>query len=159
MGLDQLTGLPGWTELRDAMQAVFATRAGVGVGLLRVNIDRLGQVNNEVGEQAGDQVLLDLVSLIRRTTLGRDAVLFRASDIAILLPAASANEALRIASETTDSAEGIQLPNGTPLSVSIGVGHLTVRGGSDPAGLLDLADSALRTAKHHGPKQISIETR
>jgi diguanylate cyclase (GGDEF)-like protein len=140
------------------MQAVFVARTGVGVGLLRINIDGLDRVNDEGGESAGDGVLLELAKFLRRTTFGHEAVLFRASDIAVLLPAASKDDALDLAAEIVESASAIELPDGGSLSLSIGVGHLTVRAGGDPVALLDIADSALRTAKHRGARQIVVQT-
>jgi diguanylate cyclase (GGDEF)-like protein len=159
MGLDELTGLPGWMELRDAMQAVFTHRTGVGVGLLRVNIDGLAQISSEHGESSADDVLLGLVKLLRRMMLGRDGLLFRASDVAVLLPAASRDEALELAGEIGKATGAVRLPNGGSMTVSIGVGHATIRAGHDPAALLDIADSALRTAKHRGSNQVAIEAR
>jgi diguanylate cyclase (GGDEF)-like protein len=62
---DSLTGLPNRTWLYDQLDAQIAAAHGSPVALLLFDIDRFKDINDTLGHNVGDQILIELASRLR----------------------------------------------------------------------------------------------
>jgi diguanylate cyclase (GGDEF)-like protein/PAS domain S-box-containing protein len=88
---DPLTGLPNRRALNDRLNHALALsrRRGLQVGLVHLNLDRFQAVNDVLGNEAGDQLLIQVAERLRWSTrvedtavrLGGDEFLILAEDV------------------------------------------------------------------------------
>jgi diguanylate cyclase (GGDEF)-like protein len=158
---DGLTGLPNRRAFESQSRARLsrAERHTEDVCLLMIDIDHFKSVNDTFGHQAGDKVLVELARSMEET--------FRASDLlgriggeefTVLLPETSIGQAGEIAERfRIIVGRTIFLPDGKPVSVSIGVAD---RKTSELlSSLSDRADKALYAAKRNGRNRVMISGR
>jgi diguanylate cyclase (GGDEF)-like protein len=86
---DPLTGLGNRVALQDSMRSIFAGRRQ-DHALLLIDIDRFKFVNDTMGHEAGDGLLIEVARRLRRS-VGEEAQLFRlgSDEFAVILPKAS----------------------------------------------------------------------
>jgi diguanylate cyclase (GGDEF)-like protein len=149
---DFLTGLynrRGFMPLAD-QQLRLARRMKLGVLLLYIDLDGLKLINDEHGHMEGDQALVDVASLLKRTyresdiiaRLGGDEFVVLAVKTGVTQPIFLTNSLLK---SLTDFNEVGQRPY--DLSLSIGVAHYTPGRPSSIEELLAEADKDLYTQK------------
>ena len=150
-GHDALTGLPNRTTLQfELNRALSAYRAdGEPFGLMLLDLDNFKQVNDTLGHEVGDNLLIEFAERLRRhvrqqdrvARLGGDefAVVVLASDRAGVVAIA---ERIRSSVAEAVSLEGISLE----IEVSIGIA-LCPDHGVDATALLRGADVAMYFAK------------
>ena len=88
--LDPLTGLPNRRMLLDRMRRAIdqAEEDGTGVGLVLLDIDRFKDINDSLGHDRGDELLVQVAHRLRAALRERDVVARLGGDeFAILLPA------------------------------------------------------------------------
>ncbi len=160
---DELTGLPNRALFRDrAQQAIAAARRDGGAAtVLLLDVDRFREVNDTLGHEAGDALLLELGARLEAVLRESDTLARLGGDeFGILLPAAAAEEALRLAARVH---EGIAEPVAVgefPLDVSASVGVASFpEHGEDADALLQHADVAMYLAKdaHAGTAVYDVE--
>jgi diguanylate cyclase (GGDEF)-like protein len=150
---DSLTGLPNRTFLRASLDAalddVHAGRAS-GVAVMILDLDRFKEVNDILGHQQGD---LLLVEVGRRLTsaIGRAGTVVRlgGDEFAALLPdMADEEQALRVAGRALRALELPVVVDGLEIDVSGSIGvALAPAHAHDGAALLKRADAAMYDAK------------
>lgn len=154
---DQLTGLPNRTLLATRATAALRRSRGEGVALLLLDLDRFKIVNDSLGHQAGDALLVSvaerLTSMVREgatvARLGGDEFVVLVED---LRPATEVPEVVAIAQRLLDALSAPQSLPGVEsyvATVSIGV-SLAHEGTRDLEDLLREADLALYRAKDSG---------
>jgi diguanylate cyclase (GGDEF)-like protein/PAS domain S-box-containing protein len=160
---DALTGLPNRFLLEDRLQqaAAYANRHCSGLAVLLLDLDGFKYVNDTLGHQAGDQVLIEvsrrLRSLIRQTDtlarIGGDEFCLVISDVQ------KANDALKVAQTCLDSLRTPILIAGRDyfLSASIGISCYPEHG-IEPAMLQQHADTAMYHAKFNGKNGFQVFT-
>ena len=147
---DPLTGLANRRRW-DAGLAAACSAAGADAPLsvVLIDVDHFKQVNDRLGHAAGDALLRDLAALLRSRVRADDlAARLGGDELAVLLPGAGVDRAVRLAEEVRAEAqllwpEGFDRPG---VSVSLGVASST-DSGSDPDALLAAADAQLYLAK------------
>lgn len=157
---DALTDLPNRSLLHDRMdQALLrATREGLAVALVMVDLDRFKDVNDSLGHAAGDNLLVEcarrMQGIARHTdTVGR----FGGDEFVLLIPdlprAAATTIVDRIASTLSNVlADPVDLGiRKVSVPASIGVAMFPANG-SDIHELVKNADAAMYESKrqHHG---------
>jgi diguanylate cyclase (GGDEF)-like protein len=125
--LDELTGLANrrsWDDrLGQAMAA--ARRSGRPLSVLVCDIDNFKQVNDRHGHVIGDRVLKHTASLIAGRIRRADLVARLGGDeFAILCPDTELSAALELGAALAELADGLALPDGAPVSFSIGAAAL-----------------------------------
>ena len=157
---DTLTGLANRRQLADRVaEAAAATRReGGSFALLLVDIDRFRQVNDSLGHDIGDRVLLEVAQRMQGTVrqddllarLGGDqfALLVRPADAASA--EAAARRVLNVVAQPC-IVDGAQLT----LTCSVGVVVAPPRGGAIDE-LLLMAEAALRAAKAGGRANVRM---
>jgi diguanylate cyclase (GGDEF)-like protein len=153
---DPLTSVPNRAGIRAAFDALQAR--SVGMSLLLIDLDHFKAVNDALGHEAGDRVLLRFVA-IAREALRDDDVLGRqgGDEFVVLLPDTPAAQARLMAEQLrTSFIEGMRghlLPTLPTLSIGVSGGE----GVALPLeALLSAADEALYTAKRSGRNQLRM---
>lgn len=154
---DALTGLVNRAGLADRLAAWFEQDVGSGppsVGLLFIDIDDFKDVNDSLGHEGGDELLVQLARRLRSSVRAHDVVARLGGDeFAVVVlgndgnspPTESVIE--RIYAATSEPF----MVGGLPVSVSLSMG-VARRAGQFPdlSELLREADSAMYRAKHTG---------
>jgi diguanylate cyclase (GGDEF)-like protein len=143
-----------------------ASRIGVPLAMLLLDIDHFKKVNDTLGHLAGDRVLLAIANTLPSELRRGDLVgRFGGEEFVVLLPDTDTEEAFSIAervrlmiADLVVSLEGLdEVPiETTSVTVSIGVSTLDTEVHSDHADLLATADRALYRAKDQGRNQVCI---
>jgi diguanylate cyclase (GGDEF)-like protein len=150
---DALTGLPNRTALQRQMTAALedvADGRSPGAAVMILDLDRFKEVNDTLGHQHGDQLLVEVGARLR-TAVGPAGFVARlgGDEFAILLSETDDEDrALRVGRrllrslEQPVSLEGLEVEVGGSLGLAMAPAHAT-----DPAGLLKRADMAMYDAK------------
>jgi diguanylate cyclase (GGDEF)-like protein len=156
--LDALTGLVNRDGLTSAMALLTTRREGCAV--LAIDLDRFGRLNETLGHQAGDELLVEQARRLLRVARPRDTVARWGSDeFVVVMPGVADLQS------ATSIAEGVRqalaLPflttGGGEIVPSITVGVSAASGGMQyPEALLREADLALERAKALGKGRIEL---
>jgi diguanylate cyclase (GGDEF)-like protein len=157
---DPLTGLPNRTLFTDRLEHALtrAPRRGVLVAVLFLDLDRFKAVNDSLGHEVGDQLLVGIAGLLRSCVRGGDTVARLGGDeFTVLLedlatPADASHVAERIMSAMQKPFElaGRELSVSASLGVALATGHAT------PEDLLRDADAALYRSKNRGKARYEV---
>jgi diguanylate cyclase (GGDEF)-like protein len=148
---DQLTQLPNRSLLQDRLQqALFAAQREAGkVAVLIIDLDHFKEVNDTLGHDVGDQLLVQVAERfsgqLRQTdTVGR----LGGDEFAVVVPDADADLASHIAGNLLAVLEPDFDIDGTRFSIAASVGiALYPAHGLDTGTLMKHADIAMYTAK------------
>ena len=157
---DALTGLPNRVLLSDHLAQALARahRNGLHVGVLFVDLDNFKDVNDSLGHDAGDELLIDVARRLRgclrdsdtAARLGGDEFVVVCEDLATREEAAAVAERVEQALDITIDVRGHKVN----ISASLGV---AISDGSDRAeDMLRKADSAMYRAKEHGRGRYEV---
>lgn len=151
---DPLTGLLNRRGLEEALTRAFAANATPGaIAVLAIDLDRFKDVNDRLGHEAGDKVLIhvgrSIAAAVRRSDfvgrLGGDEFL------AVLINVGSSQQAVQIAQEILS---GLEVPidlQGTLVQVGASIGiAVSALVEESPAALLRRADAAMYASKQAG---------
>ena len=152
--LDPLTGLPNRRMLMDRMRRAIdqAEEDGTGVGLVLLDVDRFKDINDSLGHDRGDELLVQVAHRLRAALRERDVVARLGGDeFAILLPAIrSVANAERLAQRVRNLFAPAFNLGGLELHVDSSIGVACIpEHAVDASGLMRKADVAMYTAKTH----------
>lgn len=151
---DALTGLPNRSLLQDRVQQAIsvAQRHRHSVALLFLDVDRFKNVNDSLGHQIGDQLLIMIAERLKAELRAEDTVSrLGGDDFVVLLPDTHADGAAHVADKLLRSL-GKPLQAGETellITASIGIAVHPANGDTVEA-LLQSADSAMYRAKEGG---------
>jgi diguanylate cyclase (GGDEF)-like protein/PAS domain S-box-containing protein len=152
---DALTGLPNRSLFQDRLERAFAQarRRGEGLGVLMLNLDRFGKVNETLGSAAGDELLFAVAQRMRSALRSVDTIArFGGNEFAILIEGiGAADEVILVAEKINGTFEAAFAVDAQEvfLSASIGIA-VYPNGASDPKVLLQHAERAMRELKTEG---------
>ncbi|EFC83696.1 diguanylate cyclase/phosphodiesterase [Parafrankia sp. EUN1f] len=156
---DGLTGLPNRTALaeRAALSIAAAERTGTRVGLLLLDLDRFKEVNDRLGHDVGDRLLVVAAARLAAALRPGDVVARLGGDeFAVLLPwLPPGADGRAVATEVAGRVRGVvRAPyeidgQFCDIDVSVGVALYPDHGADLPA-LSQSADIAMYAAKEHG---------
>jgi diguanylate cyclase (GGDEF)-like protein len=152
---DDLTGLPNRRALHRAAGARLVD-PDVPQALLLLDLDRFKEVNDSLGHHAGDEMLVEVASRLRRVLRGDDLLArLGADEFAVLLEGAGRAEAAAVASHLEVAlSEPFQLDELTVHSTaSIGIA-LFPEHGRELSTLMRKADIAMYRAKATGGHRV-----
>ena len=152
---DQLTSLPNRTLLRERVDHALgrAMRAGAGVATLVLDMDRFKEINDMLGHEVGDKLLVEVAQRIRAAVRDQDTVARLGGDeFAVVLEGVSeAKEVLPVIERIIDSLADVTKIGGHEVNSSISVGiAIFPANGSNLSELLRAADLAMYQAKASG---------
>ncbi|BCJ40745.1 hypothetical protein GCM10010168_72670 [Actinoplanes ianthinogenes] len=155
-GHDPLTRLVNRSLLMDrlamALSALPADRSA-RLGLLFCDLDHFKDVNDSLGHDAGDQLLIEISTRLRGAVRDSDVVCRLGGDeFVILMPDTTEEQAVAIAERvTTDLGRPMRLADGTEFFASLSIGlRTTGNPDADPDVLMQDADTAMYQAKAAG---------
>jgi|GEM_PF-1965091 PAS domain S-box/diguanylate cyclase (GGDEF) domain len=151
---DALTDLPNRTLLLDQLESTLAAcePGAVGVGVLLCNVDRFKLINDSLGHDRGDQLLVAIASALRGTVgSGNIVARFGGDTFAVVTPGLTAPEqALELAGRIqARMADGV-LVGAERYTPTFSVGIVIAAPGDAPITALRDADTAMYRAKERG---------
>jgi diguanylate cyclase (GGDEF)-like protein len=161
---DPLTDLPNRDAFVDRLGHVLRrTRRredSSKVGLLFMDLDSFKTINDSLGHEAGDELLVAVAERVRSWLRSGDTLArFGGDEFAVLLEnVEDASEAIRVAQRI---AEGLWEPftvsdYEVTISTSVGITFATAHTNDNPEGMLRDADAAMYRAKEQGPGRYEV---
>ncbi|MBT8454231.1 MAG: EAL domain-containing protein [Deltaproteobacteria bacterium] len=152
---DQLTGLPNRTLLRERVNHALARamRSGSGVATLILDMDRFKEINDMLGHEVGDKLLIKAAKRIRANVRDQDTVARLGGDeFAVVLEGVSeAKEVLPVIERIVESLREVTAVDGHEVNTSTSIGiAMYPENGSNLSELLRAADLAMYQAKSSG---------
>ncbi|MDG4866488.1 diguanylate cyclase [Guyparkeria sp. 1SP6A2] len=159
---DSLTGLPNRTLLLDRIEQANerSRRYGHEVAVLFTDLDGFKEINDELGHEAGDQVLVEIAHRLEVRLRDCDTVARLGGDefvvLAEIAPGAESSERSmeRVAERIIEAVATPMHLDGGPRTVgaSVGIACRACSAGSDPSSdeILRAADAAMYDVKRHG---------
>ncbi|MGB3049457.1 MAG: EAL domain-containing protein [Polyangiales bacterium] len=152
---DQLTGLPNRTLLRERVNHALARamRSGSGVATLILDMDRFKEINDMLGHEVGDKLLIKAAKRIRANVRDQDTVARLGGDeFAVVLEGVSeAKEVLPVIERIVDSLREVTTVDGHEVNTSTSIGiAMYPENGNNLSELLRAADLAMYQAKSSG---------
>jgi len=157
---DPLTGLHNRRYMESHLATLVnqATQSGRTLSVLVADIDFFKSVNDTYGHDAGDNVLREFATRLRRNTRGIDlACRLGGEEFVIIMPDTELSRAMQVAERVRAciAAEPFQVNQQGSLAVTASVGVSTLERRDDtPDSLFKRADTALYTAKRSGRNRV-----
>ncbi|MEK8051687.1 GGDEF domain-containing protein [Ideonella sp. DXS22W] len=166
--VDALTGLPNRRAFDRRLGAELSASAGGASGadarrpcLLMMDLDHFKRINDNYGHPFGDQVLR-AVAQVLQAVVREPALAARVGgeEFAVLLPAATLDEALALAEKLRATVAGSRVRrkgHEAPIErITLSLGAAVWHAGEAPEALIDRADRALYTAKAAGRDRVAV---
>ncbi len=158
---DGLTGLHNRRYLDSHLQTLFdrAVARRRPLSVMITDIDRFKSVNDAYGHDAGDEVLREFASRLRKNVRGIDlACRYGGEEFVVVMPDTEGEIAEKVAERIRAEVAREPFPAGTDgkgLDVTVSVGVSSLRRGLDSvADLMKRADIALYEAKRAGRNRV-----
>jgi diguanylate cyclase (GGDEF)-like protein/PAS domain S-box-containing protein len=159
--LDALTHLPNRTLLGDRMQQAMARgrRTGQILAVCLLDLDGFKPVNDQLGHESGDELLVQLADRLQQTVRADDTVARLGGDEFVLL-LGNLTSTVEVEDALTRVLKAVAAPfqiadHGVRVSASIGV-TLHPNDGGDADTLLRHADHAMYLAKEAGKNRFHL---
>lgn len=161
---DVLTGLPNRGLFHDRLEQalVSAHRHGTPLAVLFLDLDRFKVINDSLGHEIGDRMLVSVASRLRSCLRAEDTLARLGGDeFAVLLPEMGDRRDIAVVSDKLLSAlSSSELIEGHELTVGASVGvAIHPDDGADVQHLLRSADAAMYRAKARGGGRAETFTR
>jgi diguanylate cyclase (GGDEF)-like protein len=156
---DTLTGLPNRSRLLERLtEALAEARRGmVGPTVLMISIDDFRAVNDSLGHQAGDQVLIDVGQRLQELTGPDDLVSrLRGDEFAVLLRASDREAALRFGQQVEQAIRRRASDRQRAMWLSASIGICLPHAGASATTYLRDADTAMQAAKARGAGLVEV---
>ena len=150
---DALTGLGNLRNLQSELAQMLETqkRYGHPFGVLLMDIDGLKRVNDSLGHQAGDRLLMQVAMALQRSIRSVDvAARLGGDEFCVLAPEQESAGAVQLGERLASAVvEEVSVGADPPVGLSIGVVS-SPEHGDDAETLIDAADRAMYKAKAAG---------
>jgi two-component system, cell cycle response regulator len=130
--------------------------------LLMIDIDHFKRVNDRYGHPVGDQVLIGVVNIIRKSIRALDILgRYGGEEFILLLPETDTSGALVVAEKLRRTIEMSGIPTNQgiiPITISVGISCLDQEKGrkNSTEAFISEADEALYLAKMNGRNQVRV---
>jgi diguanylate cyclase (GGDEF)-like protein len=161
---DALTGLPNRAAFREQLAATLArsTRSGARHALLFIDLDDFKSVNDNLGHDAGDRLLVEVAARVRACLRSTDTVARLSGDefTVILYDISNEDASAHVAGSIVDSLARAFRIDGTEVFCGASVGvAIYPDDASDPETLIIKADQAMYSVKQAGRNGWHFYTR
>lgn len=157
---DPLTALPNRTLLLDRLGHALrrAQRTHTHVALLFCDVDRFKRINDSLGHEAGDMLLVELARRLRERIRGADTAGRLSGDefLVICEELARPEDALVLAERIRSITDEPITVGDQAIAVSLSIGVAYAAPGDEPAQLLRRADTAMYEAKERGRGRFEV---
>ena len=154
---DDLTGAYNRKQMNESLKKSieYKKRYQTSSSLIILDIDNFKAINDTYGHSAGDQILKQLVELLKTSLRNVDTVFrFGGEEFIILLPETNLAQAKNVADKLCKTISEYPMLEGKPITASLGVGEVIKDENIDS--LLKRCDAALYQAKHMGKNQVMV---
>jgi len=164
---DSLTGLYNRWYVMEKIDSEMnrSLRHGCPVSVIMMDIDHFKRVNDSFGHSAGDRVLRSVGQVLRDSCRVYDVPgRYGGEEFCIVLPETKVGNTTVVAERIRERLEASRFDVGDDsvvVTASIGIAGIESvgpEGGLSPAMLIDRADQALYSAKHHGRNRVEMWT-
>jgi len=158
--VDEVTGLSNHRRFQEALAHEVARmrRSERPTSLALIDIDSFKTINDTHGHRNGDAVLQLVADTLREVCRATDEpARYGGDELAVILAETALDGALTIGESIRRAVEAaeLQLPDGTPLRVTVSVGVSALEPGhGDPEALIEAADVGLYAAKRTGKNKV-----
>jgi diguanylate cyclase (GGDEF)-like protein/PAS domain S-box-containing protein len=157
---DPLTGLANRTLLRDHLEGALARtrRRPATLAVLFLDLDRFKLVNDSLGHDAGDHLLVEVAARLSHLVRDGDTVARLGGDEFVILveDLHSPDEPVHLATRIREAFHRPVTIGGNEVFTSASIGIAVARRGSDADGLLRDADAAMYLAKARGRDRYEL---
>ncbi len=156
--IDPLTGLKNRRGLDEVIDEEIqrSQRQNVGFGVIWLDIDLFKAINDDLGHQAGDEILCRVALWLKATTRPYDHTgRWGGDEFVVVLSPCDMHTLQEIAGRICQGIEKESRKTGTPVTASVG-GYYALPG-DDCDTILRNADNALYQAKHEGRNRVCIK--
>ncbi len=157
---DQLTGLSNRRVFEERIHAMMdgANRYDYPLSMVSMDLDRFKEINDNLGHQRGDEVLVAVADVLRQAVRSTDLLVRMGGDEFIIVLDQTGMESARILAErlcaAVDSLD-IWATDGVKLGVSIGLSEMEKNEGLTQ--WLERTDDILYHAKAEGRSRVEID--
>ncbi|MBF0370267.1 MAG: diguanylate cyclase [Magnetococcales bacterium] len=152
---DSLTGACNRAKLQGNLEAEIkrSIRHGGTLSVVLFDVDHFKQINDTYGHQAGDDVLVALVSFISKKLRASDLLArWGGEEFIMVLPEVGVQDAILVSDKIRKNIENNNFPKVGRLTISFGVTQF--REGDTPKSLIERADRFLYQAKNSGRNRV-----
>lgn len=156
---DPLTRLFNRSQLDPAVAAAIKTaREGRPGVVLYLDLDNFKIINDTLGHDAGDTLLLQVASTLKGLVREGDLLVrFGGDEFVIILPDCSMDAAVRLAESLIEKIEEIVfVGEGRTFHVGASIGAALIDGNQEITEVMGCADAACYAAKAHGRNRVEI---
>jgi diguanylate cyclase (GGDEF)-like protein/PAS domain S-box-containing protein len=158
---DVLTDLPGRVRLLDRLATLMQDGVWQALTVLLVDIDRVRNVNEHLGRDAGDELLRQAAKRLTALTPANGFLARLGGDeFVIVLSNPSATDGIKLGNDAREAiGQPMELAGG-PFDVTVSVGIASVKAGEvmEPEALLRNAERAVAQAKASGRDRVEVYT-
>ncbi|MCA9359655.1 GGDEF domain-containing protein [Candidatus Kaiserbacteria bacterium] len=159
---DSLTGLPNRRAFDKAFDRITSelrrkggrrTRGSVkSVGLLFVDVNRFKPINDTLGHEAGDKVLIVIAGALKKCFPRESDLVARlgGDEFVVILPRVSEEDLLRLTKKLKSVVKKADYDIGDDFEVTVSVGATLATNQTEAKNLLDRADKAMYKDKSEG---------
>ena len=152
---DHLTGLYNRPKIEKTMRKEVSrhNRSRMPLSIIMMDIDHFKSINDTYGHAIGDEVLIEIATILKAYTRKTDTVgRWGGEEFVIICPDTDSTGAIRLAEKIRKAIEEQTIKAHGKTSASFGVTQFTDK--DDPSSLLVRADKALYDAKKRGRNKI-----
>jgi cyclic di-GMP phosphodiesterase Gmr len=148
---DELTGLPNRAGLLEQL----ATMAGTGAAVVFCDLNGFKAVNDTLGHEAGDAVLVQVARRLKQTVRGEDFVARLGGDEFVIVVPPDPNSNFEAFGRRLLRAmrQPMMLPGAVAANVGMSIGSAVLEIGHDPALVLSQADRNMYIMKSSQPSR------
>ncbi|MEB0041691.1 EAL domain-containing protein [Pseudomonas sp. MH10] len=157
---DNLTSLGNRPAFIRNLDERFARDSDTPISLLLVDIDNFKRINDSLGHQTGDKLLISLARRLRNSLSPSGSLArFASNEFAVLLDDTDVEAGMQIAAQVLKTLDKPMFVDNQLISVtgSVGLACAPIHGG-DPQTLMKNAGLALHKAKANGKHQVQVFT-
>lgn len=158
---DPLTKLFNRRRLPHAVgEAVDAAREGRAGALLYIDLDNFKVVNDTLGHEAGDRLLLNVADILRSSVRADDVLVrFGGDEFVIILKDCAVQEAVTIGEDLRSRVESIVFAEADrSFRVGASIGVSPIDGTKSAGDILGVADAACYAAKSRGRNRVELHS-
>ncbi|GAB7079282.1 diguanylate cyclase [Megalodesulfovibrio paquesii] len=156
---DMLTGLANRMRIDELFLKEYqrAARYERPLSIILLDIDHFKQVNDDLGHQTGDKVLVAMAHAAQDAVRASDAVgRWGGEEFLVVCPETAQDMALQLAERLRATLKALPHASGREQTISAGVATLCPQ--DTPDSLLQRADAALYEAKHRGRDRVYADS-
>lgn len=163
---DALTGMFNRRGLEEEYERAWSLsrRYNYAIGVAVIDVDHFKTLNDTHGHPAGDQILREFSSLVKKVARATDIIgRYGGDEMVVILPQAGAADGITFGERLVEAVRGhifLEKTKGLKLTCSVGVASTSDRADAaeemSSATLLSSADQALYMAKRQGRDRVCI---